>query len=111
MLDLISKDDSTTASTQKKKKLKALCATRWVKRHNSIITFRKCYFYITIAVEDLEKMSDSENACKAVSYIASIRRSDFLMSLEIVAELFYYTKILSLILQSSKLELSKLIHM
>jgi hypothetical protein len=105
MLDLISKDDSASVPT--KKKLKALCATRWVEHHDSIITFRELYSYITITLEELEKMSDSETACKAVSYSASIRRSDFLISLEIVAELFSYTKMLSLVLQSSKLELSK----
>jgi hypothetical protein len=55
----------------------------------------------------LEKISDSETECKVVSYGASIRRSDFLIFLEIVAELFSYTKMLSLVLQSSKLELSK----
>lgn len=45
---------------------------------------------------------DSDTACKAVSYSASIRRSDFLISLEIVAELFSFTRILSLVFQSSK---------
>jgi hypothetical protein len=52
-------------------------------------------------------MSDSETVCKAVIYSVNIRRSDFSISLEIVAELFSYTKMLSIVLQSSKLKLSK----
>lgn len=105
MLDIISKDDSVPAP--KKKKLKALCATRWVEQHDSIITFRELYSYITNALEELEQMPDSETACKAVAFSASIKQSEFLISLEIVANLFSYSKMLSLILQSPKLELSK----
>ncbi|CAH1724767.1 unnamed protein product [Aphis gossypii] len=105
MLEIISKDDSVPVP--QKKKLKALCATRWVERHDSIITFRELYSYIVITLEELEKMSDSETACKAVGFSASIKRSEFLISLEIVANLFSYTKTLSLVLQSPKLELSK----
>jgi len=52
-------------------------------------------------------MPDSETACKSIGFRASIKRSEFLISLEIVANLFSYTKTLSLVLQSPKLELSK----
>jgi len=75
MLDIISKDD--LVPTPSKKKLKALCATRWVERHDSIITFRELYSYIIITLEELEKMSDSETACKAVGFSASIKRSEY----------------------------------
>jgi len=52
-------------------------------------------------------MPDSETACKSIGFSASIKRSEFLISLEIVANLFTYTKTLSLVLQSPKMELSK----
>ncbi|KAF0758036.1 zinc finger MYM-type protein 1-like [Aphis craccivora] len=82
-------------TSSSKKKLKALCAIRWVERHDSIITFRKLYAHIVITLEELKKMPDSETTCKAVTFSASIKRSEFLISLEIVANLFSYTKMLS----------------
>lgn len=81
-----------------------MCAIRWVERHDSIITFRKLYAHIVITLEELKKMPDSETTCKAVTFSASIKRSEFLISLEIVANLFSYTKMLRLVLQSPKLE-------
>lgn len=53
-------------------------------------------------------MSNSETSCKVVNFSTSIRRSEFLIySIEIVANWYYFTKMLSLILQSLKLNLSK----
>ncbi|XP_060853297.1 52 kDa repressor of the inhibitor of the protein kinase-like [Rhopalosiphum padi] len=104
LIRVISND--STESHPNKIKLKALCATRWVERHNSIIMFHDLYKFILIALEELEKDSNRETSYKAANFNSSVRRSEFLVSLEIVANLFAYTKTLSIQLQSSKQDLS-----
>ncbi|KAL4098636.1 hypothetical protein QTP88_023199 [Uroleucon formosanum] len=104
LIRVISND--STESHPNKIKLKALCETRWVERHNSIITFHDLYKFILIALEELEKDSNRETSYKAANFNSSVRRSEFLVSLEIVANLFAYTKSLSIQLQSSKQDLS-----
>jgi len=69
-----------------------LCATLWVERHDSIITFRELYSYIILTLEELENMPGSETACKSIGFSASIKRSEFLISLEIVANFFHILK-------------------
>lgn len=101
---VISNDSSE--SQPNKIELKALCATRWVERHESIITFQCLYKLILIAFEELEKDSNRETSYKATNFNSSVRRSKFLVSLEIVANLFAYTNTLNIQLQSSKQDLS-----
>ncbi|KAF0727401.1 zinc finger MYM-type protein 1-like, partial [Aphis craccivora] len=54
----------------------------------------------------IRKNSNRETSYKAANFNSSVRRSEFLVSLEIVANLFAYTKTLSIQLQSSKQDLS-----
>jgi len=82
LIRVISND--STESHPNKIKLKALCATRWVERHNSIITFHDLYKFILIALEELEKDSNRETSYKAANFTSSVRRSKFLVFLEIV---------------------------
>jgi len=93
-------ENTDAVSLPKKTKLKAMCTTRWVERHDSIITFRELFPYIVNALDKIEKGFDREISTKALSFSSSIKRSDFLVSLEIVANLFSYTKDLSIRLQS-----------
>jgi len=104
LLTVIENTDSV--SLPKKTKLKAMCTTRWVERHDSIITFRELFPYIVNALDIIEEDFDREISTKAVSFSSSIKRSDFLISLEIVANLFSYTKDLSIKLQSPQQDLS-----
>lgn len=76
-----------------------MCTTRWVERHDSIITFRELFPYVVKALDIIEEGFDRKISTKAVSFNSSIKRSDFLASLEIVANLFSYTKDLSIRLQ------------
>lgn len=104
LLDAI--EDTDNVPVPKKTKLKAMCTTRWVERHDSIITFRTLFPYIVNALDIIEEELDREISTKAVSFNSSIKRSDFLVSLEIAANLFSFTKDLSIRLQSPQQDLS-----
>ncbi|KAL4108237.1 hypothetical protein QTP88_018472 [Uroleucon formosanum] len=100
---------STTNNSElgKKMKLKKLCETRWVERHDALITFKSLYIYVVRALEDLQNDTNPETSCKATLYLNSIIKSDFLVSLEVTVTGFAYTLQLSLSLQSKQQDLSK----
>ncbi|CAI6376442.1 unnamed protein product [Macrosiphum euphorbiae] len=98
--------ESDEKNNIKKNKLKKLCETRWVERHDALITFKELFLYIIEALDEYENNgSKSDSSSKAAMYGSAIRKSDFLVSLEVAVFIFSYT--LNLILQSKQQDLSK----
>lgn len=91
----------------RKTKLKKLAETRWVDRHDSLITFKELYIYIVRTLEDLQHDSNPETSSKSLLYVSAITKSDFLVSLEVSVTCFSYTLNLSQSLQSKQQDLSK----
>jgi len=48
----------------KKMKLKKLCETRWVERHDALITFKSLYIYLVHALKDLQNDTNPETSVK-----------------------------------------------
>jgi hypothetical protein len=99
-------NDNNEPLPKKKTKLRALCVTRWVDRHDPIITFHELYKFILISLEELEKDTNREISAKASSFNSSVKQSEFVVALETVTNLFVYTRSLSIQLQISKQNLS-----
>lgn len=99
-------DEQEAISETKRRKLKSLCATRWVERHDTLITFKDLLPVIVIALQQLENDKDNETSRNAMCYGSSIKRSDFLVSLWVTAYLFEYSVTLSTVLQSKDLDIS-----
>lgn len=83
-----------------------MCTTRWVERHDSIITFRELFPYIVNAFNIIEEDQDREISTKTLIFSSSMKRNDFLISLEIVANLFSYTKDVSIKPKNTQQDLS-----
>lgn len=97
-----------SSTTNKKTKLKKLCETRWVDRHDSLISFKELYIYTVATLEHLEHHdSNPETSSKASLYVSAITKSDFLVSLEVAVICFSFTLQLSQVLQSKQQDLSK----
>ncbi|XP_043195671.1 52 kDa repressor of the inhibitor of the protein kinase-like [Amphibalanus amphitrite] len=91
---------------QKKKRLKALCRTRWVEQHESLLTFEQLLVPIVAALEHVEREGSSDAAQKASGHLAAITRFDFLICLEMAVLLFGITLGLSICLQNPQQSLS-----
>ena len=63
--------------TNNKTKLQSLCEPRWARRANALYTFRSA---LTVVVSALEYLEDDGNG-KAWSYMLSIQRFDFIITL------------------------------
>ena len=91
---------------QKKKRLKALCRTRWVEQHESLLTFEQLLVPIVAALEHVEREGSSDSAQKASGHLAAITRFEFLICLEMAVLLFGVTLGLSICLQNPQQSLS-----
>lgn len=98
---------NSESSRNRKTKLKKLCETRWIERHDAIFTLKELYVFIVNAFEHLQQDVNLETSSKATLYLNSIINSDFLVSLEVTAVCFAYTVQLSIALQSKQQDLSK----
>lgn len=91
----------------RKRKLLTLCETRWIERHDALITFKQLYVYVVRALENISHEANPESSSKATLYLNSVTKCDFLISLEVAVTCFAYTLELSISLQSKQQDLSK----
>jgi len=98
---------NTESNKQRKTKLKTLCETRWVERHDSLMTFKELYVFILNALEELQHDSNTETSSKALLYLNSITKSEFLVAIDVAALCLAYTLQLSVALQSKQQDLSR----
>ncbi len=73
--------DELGAVEGRKKRLKLLCATRWVESHECVVTFLELLYVTAMAQEYYA----DEGVTEASAYLAAIRTAPFIVSL-VVAE-------------------------
>jgi len=82
---------NTESNKQRKTKPKTLCETRWVERHDSLMTFKELYIFILNALEELQHDTDTETSSKALLYLNSITKSEFLVAIDVAVLCLAYT--------------------
>ncbi|XP_049964464.1 zinc finger MYM-type protein 1-like [Schistocerca serialis cubense] len=92
----------------KKTKLKAMCPTRWVERHDTLITFQELFVPVVTLLDELSssRETNAEMASKACMFISAVRRGDFIVVLATAAYYFSLTLRLSEQLQRPKMDLT-----
>ncbi|XP_049799810.1 zinc finger MYM-type protein 1-like [Schistocerca nitens] len=92
----------------KKTKLKAMCPTIWVDRHDTLITFKELFVPVVTLLDELSssRETNAETASKACMFSSAVRRGDFVVALATAAYCFSLTVRLSEQLQSSKMDLT-----
>ena len=92
------------APDMKRKKLVQLCETRWVERHDAIISFVQMYSSILAAVEKCELL-DANTATKACMLGHSIRTPQFIVAVLVLENVLAITLPLSKALQCPTIDL------
>lgn len=90
----------------KGKKLKQLCATRWIERHDSVTAFVTLLEPLLNALEEISGWSDLKASSEAQILSTSISKCDFLTSLFILDTVFSLTLPVSRYLQTVNLDLA-----
>ena len=82
--------------------LVSLCETRWVERHDALLTFSVELPHIIDALDNISKWNDRTTSSKARTLLSAIRESDFIVSLSRAVHVFSLTKGLSALFQQKK---------
>jgi len=94
------------APDSKKTKLKMLCPTRWVERHEAILVFLELFDSIIDSLETISTWIDRETSSKASSILFSLKQGETLLSIHILAKVFSLSMPLSRQLQKEDIDLS-----
>jgi len=95
------------SNKQRKTKLKTLCVTCWVERHDSLMKFKELFVFILNALEELQHDTNTETSSKALLYLNSITKSEFLVAIDVVVLFLAHTLQISVALQSKQQDLSR----
>ena len=91
---------------RRKEKLKRMCPTRWIERHDSVQSFVELLHPMLSALDEIKTWTDKKAATEAQLLQSAIEKCDFLMSLFVIEYVFSLTLPLSLYLQRENLDLS-----
>lgn len=87
-------------------RLKSVCETRWIERHNAILQFLELYDTIINCLDELENSNEetTSTTCKANNLLNCLLKFEFLITLQVLAELFSITLPLYKQLQNQNLD-------
>lgn len=91
--------------SQRKQRLVTLCDTRWVERHDAVLTFRLLFGPICKSLEEFSSWPDCDTASSANMMLNSIQKSEFLVSLVIMERVLGLTLCVSKALQNVNIDL------
>lgn len=91
----------------KKQRLKTLCPTRWVERHDCLLTFKELVVPVVNVLEAIgNSTTNADASSKAYMLSSAVKRSEFIVGLESASYCLGFTVRLSETLQSPKQDLS-----
>ncbi|XP_076283965.1 52 kDa repressor of the inhibitor of the protein kinase-like [Lasioglossum baleicum] len=85
----------------KRQKLRQVCPTRWVERHEAIMTMAELYDAVIYSLETISSWEDRDSSSNAKLLSNSLCEFGFIISLFSLQNIFAYTLPLSKILQKS----------
>ena len=92
-------------------RLKTLCETRWVERHDAISCFIELFDAVLLALSHVARWTDAKASAKGVPLLSAVRDVEFITALYCVADITSVTITLSKKLQGEKEDLSTAIGM
>ena len=96
---------SVHAPESRKRRLLRLCETRFIERHDSVLTFVEIFKSICISLEEISNKTWKISST-ALTLLAAVEKSDFLVSLLVCDKLFSFTLPLSVFIQDKSLDLA-----
>ena len=90
----------------KRQRLKSLCETRWVERHDAVECFLELLEAIVLALRHMSRWRDTSTSSKAGTFLAAIQQPEFVAALCVTADVTSVTHSLSRQLQTETSDLS-----
>ncbi|XP_060845979.1 zinc finger MYM-type protein 1-like [Rhopalosiphum padi] len=86
-------------------KLKLLFPTRWVDRHDSIITFMELFDAVIDGLPIISTWPDRESSSGAYQLLCAIKQPEFILATHLLAKVFSISLLLSKLLQIKNIDL------
>ncbi|XP_008178700.1 52 kDa repressor of the inhibitor of the protein kinase-like [Acyrthosiphon pisum] len=87
------------------KRLKMMCPTRWVERHDSILVFLELFDSILEALEEISQWVDLDTSSTAKRLLIAMQEPEFVITTHIVAKVFSINMPLSRQLKTENIDL------
>lgn len=103
---ILQQEIASIAPDSQKNKLKQLCATRWVERHEAVMVVVQLLQPVAAALEEITEWKDKDTSSNAFILLNAIRQPDFIVALLSAEKLLSYTLPLSKKLQATDVDLA-----
>ena len=94
----------------KKKRLKSVCPTRWVERHDAVLVFLELIQAVIDALGVISEWDDRDSASQAGQLMCSILQPEFIITLHVLTKLFSVSLPLCRLLQKQNTDLISALH-
>ena len=86
-------------------RLRQLCPTRWIERHDAVMVFLDLMEAADDALETISSWPDRETSSKARQLMCAMENSEFLVSVHVLGQVFAVSMPLSRLLQTENMDL------
>jgi len=86
-------------------RLKRLCPTRWVQRHDAVLVFLELLEPVVDCLETISTWQDRETSCKAHQLLCAVKQPQFLVAIHVLSKVFAVSMPLSRLLQKENMDL------
>ena len=99
----------TLLEEEKRKKLKQMCRTRWIERHEAFEVFSDLFLPVVCSLEDISRSTgwNRESKSDAQSLLLALSQFQFLVALKVTQNVLAYTRGLSVKLQGRYTDISR----
>lgn len=87
-------------------RLKSVCPTRWIERHDSVLVFIELFKPVCDALETIAEWVDRDSSAGATQLLLSIKQPEFIVTLHVVAKVFAINLPLCRQLQTPNIDLA-----
>ncbi|KAK4876004.1 hypothetical protein RN001_012426 [Aquatica leii] len=96
---------------RQKHKLKQLCPTRWIQRHDAVLVMVQLLPAVAAALEEIKLWDDKDSSSNASLLLNSVEHSEFIISLLCSEKLLRYSLVLSKVLQTINIDLVSVVNL
>ena len=86
-------------------RLKRLCPTRWVERHDAVLVFLELLEPVVDCMETISTWQDRETSSKANQLLCAVKQPQFLVAIHVLSKVFAVSLPLSRLLQTENMDL------
>lgn len=103
---VLQKNVHATLPESRKEKLKQMCPTRWIQRHDSVMVMNELLEPVVLSLQEISLWADKDTSSNASMLLSALKQPEFLVSLLCMQKLLAFSLPLCKILQLENADLA-----